>query len=269
MKKSLLLLAMLPAWLAAQNFSYLAGARSAALAHCSVAFTDIWAGHHNQAGLAFLEKPSTGISLEKRYFLHDLNLAQASFAYPGEWGSLGLSFSYFGFELYNQSKLGLNYARAFGKYFSLGLQINYHQFYVSEGSGNGGAVSFETGFIAKPIPKLAIGFHLFNPSKNYQNSQTNQRLPLIGRMGAHYKFSESTGLSIEVRKNMAALREAYALGLEYAFLKNLWLRTGVGLQPFRNTFGLGLDFDDFTADLSYEYAQVLGSNANLSLQYAF
>ncbi len=268
MARILTLLLLLPLAGFAQNYAYFAGGRSAGLAHSSVAITDIWAGHHNQAALGFLEKTTVAISYENRFFLPDLALANAAFAYPSKLGTLGLSLSYFGFELYNESKFGLNYSRAFGKYFSLGLQVNYHSYYVSEGSGSPNSVTFEAGVLAKPVKNLNIGFHVFNPSSSFKNIETEERLPLIARLGAMYKVGDEIGITAEVKKS-EGIEERYAVGLEYRIIEKIVLRTGVGLQPLNNTFGLGLDLGAFTADLSYEYAQVLGSNGNLSLQYAF
>ncbi len=268
MARILTLLLLLPIAGFAQNYAYFAGGRSAALAHSSVAITDIWAGQHNQAALGFLEKTTVAVSYENRFFLPDLSLANVAFAYPSKLGTIGLSLSYFGFDLYNESKFGLNYSRAFGKYFSLGLQVNYHGYYISEGSGSPGAVTFEAGILAKPIKNLNIGFHVFNPSTSLKNVETEERLPLIVRLGAMYQIGDDIGITAEVKKN-ESVEERYAIGLEYRILEKIVLRTGVGLQPLTNTFGLGLDFGAFTADVSYEYAQVLGNNGNLSLQYAF
>lgn len=268
MIRSILLFVLLPFISVSQNYAYFAGARSSALAHSSVALSDVWSGHHNQAGLAFLEDPVFGISYENRFFLQDLSLANAGFALPTKLGTVGLSLSYFGFELYNESKIGLNYSRKFGQYFSFGLQLNYHSFYVEEGNSTPGFITAEAGILAKPIPKLSIGFHVFNPTNSYKNKDTDQQLDPILRLGALYQFSEDVGLTGEVKKQIN-LEERYALGFEYRLIEVLTFRTGVGIQPFTNTFGLGTNLGSFTANFSYEYAQTLGNNASIGLQYEF
>lgn len=269
MKKYLLLFLLLPYISSAQDYSYFAGARSAGIAHSSVALSDIWASHHNQAALAFLKKPTAAISYQKRYFLPDLNLGNAAFAYPFKRSSIGLSLDYFGFDLYHESKIGLNYAQAFGKRFSMGLQLNYHDYFVAEGSGNPNkAITFEAGILGKPTDKLSLGFHIFNPTENLKNPETGERLPYLASFGCLYQFNKDVFLSAEVKKQQT-FKEHYATGVEYCFLQKIVLRTGVGIQPLSNSFGLGLKFDSFSADISYEYAQLPGGNASLSLQYAF
>jgi len=268
MRKLFILFCWLSTAAYGQNYGYFAGGRSAALAHSSVALTDVWSSFHNQAGLAYLEKPAIALGYENRFFLQELSIGHLSFAHPFSFGTVGLNFNYFGFELYNESKFGLTYARAFGKYFSVGLQLNYHSYYVSEGTENPGFITYEAGVIAKPNSRLNIGFHVFNPSNNYKNSETDERLPVIGRLGAQYRFSDEVALTAEVRKN-DRFPERYALGFEYHLAKALTLRAGSSIQPLANTFGIGLHFSGFSANMAYEYAYTLGNNANFSLQYDF
>ncbi len=258
---------MLPICGFAQNFSQFAGARSAGLAHSSVAISDVWAAHHNQAALGFLDESGIGGSVENRFFINELKVVQIAGAYHfDKIGTFGLVASSFGFELYNESKYGLSYSRAFGDYFSVGLQLNYQNYYVEEGTGNNGALTFETGILAKPTDKLNIGFHVFNPSQAFKNSDAEERLPYIGRLGFKYQFSDEFFLTAEAKKQQE-LAERYSLGVEYQFIEVLVFRTGVGIQPLSNHFGLGLKLEKFEVDLSYEYAQTLGSNGVLSLQY--
>lgn len=264
MKLSLLtVLIPISGW--AQNYSLFAGARSASLAHTSVTLTDIWASHHNQAGLAFIEEPVAAVSYQNRFLLRDLSLFHAALALPLHSGTMGLSISHFGFELYNQSKAGINYSRKFGPYFSTGIQINYERFYVSEGNSSG-AVSFEVGVLGKPVRNISLAFHLYNPSGNYKNTETEERLPFTGRLGAQYRFSEEVFLCAEIRKE-EQFPEQYTLGFEYQLQDVLALRTGVGIQPWTNAFGLGFNWDPLIFDIAYEYRGLPGSNLQLSVQY--
>lgn len=268
MTKLLWLILLGPLTGTSQNYGYFAGGRSSALAHSSVALEDIWSGHHNQAGLGFLENTALGLSYENRFFLRDLALANLAFAHPSKLGTFGFSISHFGFELYHESKFGLNYSRAFTKKFSFGLQFNYQAYYVEEGSGNPSAITFETGFLVKPLKNLNLGFHLFNPTSTFKNSATEESLAAIARLGAQYKLSPQLALNAEVKKSQNVL-EYYSLGVECIVAKPLTLRTGIGLQPFKSTVGLGLKLNDFLIDISYAYAQVLANSGNVSLQYHF
>lgn len=253
---------------AAQNYSYFAGARSHAMAHSSVAVTDIWSSFHNQAALGFLEKPSVGISYSQRYFQKDLSTAFLAYAHPTKFGTLGINATYFGFELANQSKIGFTYSKSFGKYFSAALQLNYQQFYISESSNNGGVVHIEAGILAQPIQKLRIGFHIFNPT-GVKMPDGQQNINSLARLGMLYQFNDDVALTAEFRKDQD-YNDRFAAGFEYQIIELLALRTGLA---YRNQnafyFGLGLNAADFELALAYEYASILGNNSTFSLQYQF
>lgn len=252
----------------AQNLSYQSGARSAALAHASVGLSDVWAAHHNQAGLAYLEHTTAAVFVSQRYFLKDLNHAALAFATPAGEGRLGMALNYFGFELYNETKLGLNYARQFGSRLSFGLQLNYHRYFVQEANGNRSALTAEAGVMAKPMEKLTLGLHIFNPTRSSLSNENNEQLPLIGRLGARYAFSDRVSLLAELRKNQL-YEPRYALGFEYEFVENMIFRTGINTEPIQNSFGLGYRIKNLEANLSFEYARILGSSGGIGLQYQF
>jgi len=103
------------------------GARSAGMCRSSVALTGFWNIANNQAGLAVLERPEVGISYESKFSLSQLGNKTAAFAYPTGFGVLGVDFNHFGYNKYSEMKVGLVYARAFGKYIRIGLQLDYFQ----------------------------------------------------------------------------------------------------------------------------------------------
>lgn len=251
-----------------QNWSGLAGGRSAALAHSSVALRDVWASHHNQAGLARQEAVQAGLSYERRYFLPDLNLGQMALAVPVSQGTLGLAVSRFGFDLFHQSKVGLSYARPFGPRVAASLQVNYHQQYIEELQPQRSALSFEAGLMLRPLEELHLGFHIFNPNRSFLHREAGERLPFIGRLGAHYTLGEEVALTGEFHKQLF-LPEQYRLGMEWKWIENIYLRTGLALQPWQVCFGLGYDWGPWQINASYQYARLPGSNANFSLQYRF
>lgn len=244
------------------------GARSAGLSHATVALNHSFSGFHNQAATAFLEKSVAAISYQNRYFLEGLNLGHATFAFTRNWGTISLNTTYFGGDLYNQSKFGLAYARKFGPYLAMGLQINYEHSTVSEGASLG-AATFEVGLIAKPTSQLKVGFHLYNPNRTLLDEQTEQQLPALGRLGLVYEFSEKALLAVEARSDLE-FSERYAGAFEYEFMENIALRAGLAFQDdYTASTGFGFQFGNAEANLAYEYGYILGSNLVYSLQYQF
>ena len=96
----------------AQNGVFIgANARSVALGGGGVAFTGLSSLGNNPAGLADLTTWGTSVQAEQRFLLADLQLLSAAGALPTASGNFGVQINYFGFEGYNEQKIGLSYGR--------------------------------------------------------------------------------------------------------------------------------------------------------------
>lgn len=252
----------------AQNLDYFAGARSASLAHSTVAMSDFWALYHNQGAMAFLEDWEFGSSLENRFGVNDLNIGHIGFVMPTEQlGVLGVSAAYMSMGAYQDAKLGLAYARKLSKKIGFGLKINYHNYSVAE-LGNFGGLTFETGILYKYTEKLAFGFHLHNPSRTRKKAGAEDFHPVVLRVGAEYYLSKKLHLLLEVQKD-DELPMVFKGGLEWMLGEILYLRTGLANNPQLNTFGLGVKFSNFKFDASLAYVARLGASPQAGIQYAF
>ena len=101
------------------------GGRAAAMGGCSVASKGLWGIQNNPAGLAGLEHISLGLYYENWWMLPETAYKCGAFALPvNHFGTLGLSFNQFGSSKYSENKFGLAYAKAFGQYLQIGLQLD-------------------------------------------------------------------------------------------------------------------------------------------------
>src|SRR5574337_570431 len=115
----------------------------------------------NQAALATIKNISVGMYGERKFMLADLTSYQLAFALPSSSGNFGLQASYSGSASYNQSTLGLAYARNVGK-IDVGAQFNYQQFKIT-GYRNASAVNFEVKAILHVSDQFQTGVHVYNP----------------------------------------------------------------------------------------------------------
>lgn len=268
------LLAVLPALnLQAGSDNYSIGARAGGMADASVTLSDLWSVHHNQAGLARLEKISAGIYYENKFLLSELGLKSAAAAMPvagSENGVFGISMSYFGYSLYNDSKIGLAYARKFGDKFSAGVQLDYLSTRIGGDYdyGKKGAVAVEGGIQARLNDNLTIGAHIFNPTRAKIADYDDERIPTIMKFGLHYTFSEKVFVNVETEKDID-FKPVFKAGLEYRAIKELYLRTGISTNPTLNSFGFGINLKQLAFDFAVSIHQVLGLTPQLSLTYNF
>ncbi|HET6245748.1 MAG: hypothetical protein H0V01_05055 [Bacteroidetes bacterium] len=244
------------------------GARSAAMGNASVGVSDLWSVHHNQAGLARLDKIEAGIYYENRFLVPELSVKAIALAMPIKNGVFGLSVSHFGFALYSESKVGLAFAQKLGEKVSAGVQLDYLNTFIAEGYGNKGMLTGEVGVQAELVPGLTLGAHVFNPFRVKLASHNNERIPTIMRLGLSYEVSKKVLFCVETLKDTQH-KPVFRAGLEYNVIEQFYLRGGISTNPGINTFGFGLKLNQFKIDFATSIHSVLGYSPMVSLSYAF
>lgn len=249
-----------------ENFNL--GGRQAGMGFTGVSYSDIWSSTHNQAGLAYLEKPTIGLFYENRFTIKELGLKAGAFALPTKSGVFAIDLMQFGYSKYNESKVGIAFAKQLSKRFSMGIQIDYLNTYFSEEYGNKGTAIAELGFLSQPLDHLYIGAHIYNISRSKIASYNDERVPTILTAGISYYFSEKVLCSVEAEKDLD-YKALFKVGMEYRFLENLFLRAGVTSNPNQMCFGIGYSFKRIKADVSFSTHQVLGISPHVGFIYEF
>ena len=250
----------------AQDGANTTDARSKGVANASVAFTGINAILNNQAGLADLDNMGFLFSAEQRFILNDLNNLGAGFAIPTNSGTFGLSINYFGFEDFNQSKIGLTYARKMMEKLSVGIQFDMLSTQIA-GYGNKNLFTFEIGVQSELIENLLLGFHLFNPVK--LEIIEDEFVPTVLRAGATYTASKKLMLHAELEKDFD-FPFVFKSGIEYELMNDFWLRIGVQTNPTALSFGLGYQMKNgLRFDLATNYHQELGFTPSIGVGFDF
>ncbi|MDD5571796.1 MAG: hypothetical protein PHD97_11670 [Bacteroidales bacterium] len=244
------------------------GARSASMGNTSLNFSDIFSSFNNQAGLSKLKNTSAGFSYENRFLLNNLSSKSVAFALPTKSGVFGVDINYFGFELYNESKLGLAFGKSFGKNFFAGIKFDYLYTHIAENYGNKGIITGEAGLQARVAKNLFLGVHVFNPFRVKLADYNNERIPAIMSLGLLYKISEKVQLVVETEKDID-YKPVFKTGLEYHIVKQIFVRTGISTNPMECCFGFGLEFKNFKIDFAAKSNPVLGYTPIISIIYNF
>ncbi len=244
------------------------GARSAAMGTASVALADFWSLQNNQAGLAFFNTPAAGAYFENRFMVKELSLKTAGAVLPVNSGTFGVKLSYFGYSQYNESKIGLAYARKFSDFFAAGLQLNYLVTTIGDDYGSKGVATFEAGLMSKVNPYLTIGAHVFNPINAKLVDYADERIPAIFRLGAAYSFDNNILLTVEAEKE-TNIDPALKFGIEYRIIDEVFVRGGISTNPGEYAFGFGLNLNRIIVDFSSSVHHVLGYSPQISMIYNF
>lgn len=278
MKRTLALIIVL--LLAGRLFAYdiinPVGGRAAAMGRSSVASQGLWSILNNPAGLAGLDKMELGIYYENYWMLDATAYKSAAFAIPLNYGTIGLSFNQFGYSKFSENKFGLAYARDFGRYLQIGLQLDYYLLNAGENYGKKSAITFELGIQSKITDKLTLGTYIFNPaSLTLRQTINNEPLPIVFRFGASYRFTKEFLGQLEVEKNTELSGCSFRGGVEYEAFKDFFIRAGaqIGTNPQNQqgilTFGLGYKIRFAEINIAGQMHQALGNAVQIGMIFSF
>lgn len=212
-----------------------------------------------------------------------------------EWGGVGLGWNEFRMnDLYRERTITLGYGRPFSFAMmdvSLGLNAKLlsrdfgedmntrdsfagtnpaNRLGISDPVFNGGKsaqkMSFDLGALAAPLPNLSVGASLANVNTPDLGLSVSDRVPMITRLGAAYKFPFLKA-HVDVSRRRYITREAdnrLMLGAERTWLFNrygeLTVRggAGAGSRAWRQV-SLGLGYEVNGIGVDYVYVVPLGS----------
>ncbi|PLX00958.1 MAG: hypothetical protein C0594_14975 [Marinilabiliales bacterium] len=271
MKKILLLIqiVLIASITFAAGDNFMSGARQASMGNSGVMLSDVWSMYHNQAGIARIERFSLGVNYNSEFALSDLSNKSIALVAPVQFGSLGLSMSHYGFSEFSETKIGLAYAKAFNKRFSMGIQMDYLLVSLPSAYGTKGVPVAEIGILSEPIDNFIVAAHVYNPTRAKIADFNDERIPTIMKIGVGYRFSETAVVTAETEKDMEKAIY-FKAGMEYMLVDNLYLRAGVSTNPLnRYAFGVGYGKTGFRADFAFSYHDYLGITPHLSMSYTF
>ncbi|NOQ27856.1 MAG: hypothetical protein GQ564_21045 [Bacteroidales bacterium] len=238
--------------------------KAAAMANASVTLTDIWSIYHNQAGLGHLKNISIG-AFHQSGFIKEQNIQGIAFALPTKTGTIGASYSYYGFSQYNEMQAGLAFGRSFSKYFSIGLQLNYLHTQIAGIYGTANSINFEIGILSQPIDNLFIGAHVYNPT---HSKMGEEEIPTVFNLGVSYLFSEKVLFAVGTEKDLN--QEAiFKAGIDYKLIDFISLQAGISTNPTKYSFGIGFHYERIIAHVGFVNHQTLGYTPSFTLSYGF
>lgn len=238
------------------------------MGNASVGLYDFWALYNNQAGLANINNIEVGVSYDHNYQIWQTGIAAAGFVLPTQSGNFALMTNRYGYSGYAEHNNALSYARNLGEKFSASLTFNYLVFSQAEAPQSKGAFFFQTGFISKPIDKLQIGLHLYNPSMATLEDYNNKKVPTIVRFGLAYFFTSEVLCSIETEKDIDQ-KIRFKSGIQYMAINNFYLRTGFLTNPNQFSLGIGYNLNRFVTDIAITTHEILPLSSQISFKYIF
>ena len=229
----------------------------------SMNHADVFSVTSNQAALAEMENAAVGFFGENRFLLAETNMYSAIIALPTKEGNFAFQADYFGYKNYNESQLGIAYARNVGKKLDLGIKFNYYSFRIP-GFESPSTVNFEIGVICHFTEKLNGGIHMYNPVGGRLSKTENDKLSSIYSFGLGYEASDNFFVGAEIVKQEDLPVNVNA-GVQYNFAKQFFARFGIASQNESPYGGAGVSWKNFRLDISASYHPQLGFSPGLML----
>lgn len=229
----------------------------------SINHADVFSITSNQAALARMENAAVGFFRENRFLLAETNMYSAIIALPTKEGNFAFQADYFGYKNYNESQLGMAYARNVGTKLDLGIKFNYYSFRIP-GFESPSTVNFEIGVICHFTEKLNGGIHIYNPVGGRLSKTENDKLSSVYSFGLGYEASDNFFVSAEIVKQEDLPVDVNA-GVQYNFAKQFFARFGIASQNESPYGGAGLSWKNFRLDVSASYHPQLGFSPGLML----
>ncbi len=245
---------------------------STSIANASVGVTEQWSGFQNTAALAHIDKIEIATQFENRFMINELSTKSVQAGFNLDVVNLGLSFSQFGYSIYNEILAGIGLARNFDDKFSMGVQFNYYSayFHAEDESRYRGAVLAQLGIASNITKRLTVGFHTFNPFQTNINTEyTSKRIPSIFSIGTKYQFERNLIWLAQIDKEISS-NYRFASGFEYRMVKELTVKMGAYAYEYLvPTIGFGVHLGGFNFHLNGEIHPILGLNTLGHLNYRF
>ena len=248
------------------NIIHANGGRTNSLGNCSVALSDFWSCHNNPAGFASIKNIGIGVSYQNKFMLKELGYKNAGFLFPIKTGVISISFSQFGYELYNENILGVGFSRNFGTKLRIGLKLDYIFLKYSHEYKDISVPTFELGMQYQINEALCFGAYIFNSINVKLRTINKDKIPIIMRLGFSYYVNHNFIITSELEENFE-YNFSYRFGIEYEIYKNIFLRSGFQLNTELFTFGIGYNYKRIVLDVSAQMNQKLGATVNCSFVF--
>ena len=224
---------------------------------------DVFSVTANQAALAQLKDFSLGIYGERRFLMGVTDMYSTVFVLPSQNGNFAFQADYFGYKNYNESQLGVAYARSLGAKLDVGIKFNYYSFRIPAYQQST-TVNFELGVIAHLTEQLHAGIHFYNPVGGHLSKTDNEKLGSAYTFGLGYEAGESFFISAEIVKQENLPVNVNA-GVQYNFDRQFFARVGISSENETPYAGAGISWNQLRLDVSASYHPQLGISPGLML----
>ena len=226
-----------------------------------------WAAFCNPGSLSTLESRTLSLYYSPQPFgLRELARGSFSYVEPLTIGTVAVSGSRYGFDLYREVDVQLSYGRGINDMFSIGGSIHYYHLTI-EKYGSASAMGADLGLLARVTDEVQWGFAAFNVNGPSIGS-SREKLPQVFVTGISYAPTSDAVLVADLEKDIRYAVELH-VGVQYSPLEVLALRAGTISEPSVLSVGLGIHYSLIRLDYAFTNHSDLGATHHISLSLSF
>jgi len=225
----------------------------------------------NPALLALSEEKSIGFHYFNRYSLKELKTITGNIYLPNDILPVGINFSSFGYEAYQEHLFRLLLGKHLNEHWTLGVSFQYTSLVTELFDEHLAQIATDIGIVYSPVDNLLIGLLAMNlPSVSVGDKivETKGLAHYLLQLGFQWRIINSMLISA-FAENSEEQRLTGGFGIEYLPFDNFCLRAGLKASPFLPSLGIGFRFSSFTLDVAAVYHSVLGISSGVGLIFSF
>ena len=240
------------------------GAKDIALSHSTVALSnDVFCLFFNPSGLSQLNWREIGLYYSPSPFgMSELTNFYAVYLEPAKFGSIGIGFMNYGFELYRENEIALSFAGRFEQSLLIGITARYHTLSITR-YGSTDYLTLLGGMIIYISPDLRFGFTIDNFLRESIGNEESQ-VPVIYSTGLSYDVLNDLSINLEVKKEIDK-EVSLSFGIDYGIIDYLNLRFGFRNYPSTFSAGIGINYAKFEMDYAVFNHNDLGLTHQIGL----
>jgi hypothetical protein len=220
------------------------GVKAIGMANAFVAVSDnLWAVNYNPAGLTQV----TGIQcsafiVPNQFGLPELQTTSFAAAVPLSFATVALKAEKFGFDLYQETEVGMAFAFKVDQNISGGFSFNLHRLDIAH-YGSTQKTILNGGILAYALKNVKVGFN-FNNIMGATVGRTREKLPQLFAIGTCWSPLKDLLLSLEMEKDIR-YPASIKWGIEQIVFDALAFHAGVANNPEKYSAGITVKYSFF------------------------
>lgn len=246
---------------------------------------DLWSAYYNPAGFSRLSGRQIGSAYARPFNVSFLDNFFGAAAIPlsAKYGSVGVSFQYFGTNYEGQNlsgeyTMGLSHGFNLLKdiHSSLAFGYSLKAYYLDFANsvdglelGSTAAMGVDVGLQASVYSRTWVGVYVLNINNPRVGSDSQRDLPRRIVAGIAYQPYDGVTTTLDINRLLGSEDTEFWAGTEFEVFRYIALRFGGTTNPNRFSAGLGLNIHQFRFDYGMRTHNELGETHLITLAYRF